>query len=148
MIYLAASLVTLASIVGIVLTIVTLPGTWLAVLVAAGCTLWQPELMSWWVVAAAAGLAAIGEIVELFASAAGAKRTGGARSGAIGAVVGGIVGAIAGSFVVPIIGTIIGAIVGAGVGAALAERGVQKRGWRESAAVGTGAAAGRAVAMV
>jgi uncharacterized protein YqgC (DUF456 family) len=148
MTYLAASMVVVGSLLGIVLTAATLPGTWLAVLVAMLCWWWKPDLFSWWTIAAAAALALVGEAIDLFASAAGAARTGGGRSAAMGSVVGGIAGAILGSMVFPIIGTIIGAVVGAGVGAAVAERGLRERTWRESAAVGAGAAAGKAVATV
>lgn len=148
MTYVAASLVLVASILGIVLTVLTLPGVWLAVIVAAGCALWQPGLLSWWTVGIAAGLALLGEIIDTGASAVGAARTGGGKSGAIGSVVGGIAGAIVGSMIVPIIGTILGAIIGAGLGAVAAERGISEKSWRQSMNVGAGAAAGRAVAMV
>ena len=69
MIYVAGILVVLFGIAGIGLTILTLPGTWLAVIVAALCTWWQPNLMSWWVVAAAGALALLAEVVEFAASA-------------------------------------------------------------------------------
>lgn len=148
MTYLAASLVLLGSVLGVILTAATLPGTWLAIIVAMLCQWWEPRLFSWWTIGVAAALAAVGEAVDIGASAAGAAKTGGGRSAALGSVVGGIAGAIVGSLVFPIIGTIIGAIVGAGLGAGVAERGIRERSWRESAAVGAGAAAGRAVATV
>ncbi len=70
----AATLVILASIAGVILTILTLPGTWLAVLMGVIVAIWRPELISWWTVGAAGALAVIAEIVELAASAAGRKK--------------------------------------------------------------------------
>jgi len=48
---LAAILVIVASFAGAVLTLLTLPGTWLSVLVAVGVAFWRPELISWWTMA-------------------------------------------------------------------------------------------------
>jgi hypothetical protein len=146
--YLAASLVVLGSLLGIVLTAATLPGTWIAVLIAMLCQWWNPGLFSWWTIGAAAAMALIGEAIDLLASAAGAARSGGGRSAALGSVIGGLGGAIIGSIVLPIVGTILGAVVGAGLGAGMAERGIRERSWRDSAAVGAGAAAGKAVATI
>lgn len=145
---LAATLVILASFLGVIFTLLTLPGTWLAVLAGAAVAIWRPELISWWTVGGATLLAIIAEILEIFASAAGAKRGGASRQGALFAVIGSLVGALAGSFVVPIIGTIVGAVLGAGLGAIIAERGLQGRTWRDSAKAGQGAAAGRLAATV
>lgn len=148
MTYLAASIVVLGSLLGIALTIATLPGTWVAIVIAMLCQWWKPELFSWWTIGAAAAMALVGEAVDLLASAVGTTRTGGGRSSALGSVVGGIGGAIVGTMVLAVIGTIIGAVVGAGLGAAMAERGIREKTWRESAAVGAGAAAGKAVATI
>lgn len=126
----------------------TLPGTWLAVLAGAIAALWRPDMISWWSVGAAAGLAIIAEVVELMASAAGAKRGGASRHGAVGAVVGSLLGALAGSpFLFPI-GTIVGGVAGAGVGTLVAERGLKGRTWKESAKAGHGAAVGRLAATI
>src|SRR5882724_8420150 len=94
---LAAVIVILASVVGVGLTLLTLPGTWLAVLIAAAVALCRPELISWWTVGAAAALDVIAEVVELVASAAGAAKGGASRAGAIGAITGSLVGAIVGT---------------------------------------------------
>jgi uncharacterized protein YqgC (DUF456 family) len=140
--------VIVASLLGVILTLLTLPGTWLAVMAGAGVALWRPELISWWTVAGALALAIIAEVFEIAASAAGAKRGGASRQGAIFAVVGSLVGALVGSFIVPIIGTIVGAVLGAGIGAVAAERGIKGRTWRDSAKAGQGAAVGRLAATV
>jgi uncharacterized protein len=142
----AAALVILASFAGVILTILTLPGTWLAVLSGVIVAIWRPELISWWTVGAAGALAVIAEAVELFASAAGAKKGGASRQGAIGAVVGSLIGAIVGSAIALVLGAIIGGVLGAGLGALIAERGLKGRSWQDSAKAGQGAAIGRLIA--
>ncbi len=142
------SIVSFSSLAGVVLTIATLPGTWLIVLVVIGCQVWQPETFSWWTIGTLAGLATLAEILEFLAGAAGAKSTGGGKHGAIGAVIGALVGAIGGSLIFPIVGTIIGAVTGAGIGAAIAEKKYGNRTTQEAWKIGAGAAAGRLVATI
>ncbi|MEQ8769193.1 MAG: DUF456 domain-containing protein [Phycisphaerales bacterium] len=147
----AAVIVIVASILGVGLTLITLPGTWAMLLVALVCKAWQPDLLSWWVLGIAAALALLAEAVEFFASAAGSRKAGGSRSGAVGSILGALGGAIAGTILLaflPIIGTVIGAVAGAGLGASLAERGVAQRTWGESYRSGRGAAIGRAWSIV
>ena len=57
---------------GVVLTFVTLPGTWLIVLWSLGVAIWQPDVVPWWVVVILGVLAAAGEALEFLASAVGA----------------------------------------------------------------------------
>ena len=150
MTYVAASIVVLFCLVGVALTLLTLPGIWVMIAVAIGCQIWRPELFSLWTLGVVVGLGLLAELAELVASAAGSKRAGGSRAGALLSVVGGIVGAIVGTPLIPIpvIGTLIGAVIGAGVGAFIGERGVSGQGWRVSAASAGGAAAGRLVASI
>jgi uncharacterized protein YqgC (DUF456 family) len=143
-------LVVLSAWVGVVLTVVMLPGMWVTVLAAVlANVLMSPTPRSWWVVGAVAVLAVLGELAEMGSSAAGAKKFGASKSGMAGALIGSIAGAVAGTVLipVPILGTLIGAIAGAGVVTGLTERGVAGRTWKESATSATGAAAGRAVAV-
>jgi uncharacterized protein YqgC (DUF456 family) len=137
------------SVLGVLLTIATLPGTWLILLVAIGCQLWQPQTFSWWTIGALAAMAALAEVLEFFSGAAGAKSTGGGKHGAIGGVIGALVGAIGLTFLIPIpiVGTLIGAVAGAGIGAAVAEQKFGKRSKEEAWKIGAGAAAGRLVAI-
>ncbi len=145
---LPAALVILASLAGIILTLITLPGTWVALTVAAAVAWWRPELLSWWTVFAALGVAIVAELVEFLASALGASKGGSTKKGALGALIGSIAGAIVGSpFLFPI-GTIAGAVVGAGAGTIIIERGVLRKTWSESTRAARGAAVGRAVATV
>ncbi len=150
MIYLAATVVTLFAILGVVLTILTLPGIWLMLLVAVLADVWQPALLSTPTLLVAGALALLAEIAEFAASAAGARRARGSRIAAIASVVGALAGAIVGSFAIPIpiVGTIIGGVVGAAVFAGVAELIFARSHWRHSARVAQGAAAGRALAIV
>lgn len=145
---LAAIIVFLCSVAGIVLTVLSLPGTWLAVLAAVLCKLWQPALFSWWIVAAAGALALLAEVVEFGASAVGTAKAGGSKRGGIGSLVGGIAGAIVGAPFFLGLGAIPGAVLGAFVGALVAERAWAKRSWAEASRSGQGAAIGRFVATI
>ncbi len=151
MIYVAGSIVALAALVGVLLTAITLPGIWFMILVALAIdVLWRPDLLSWWTIGIAIGLALLSELVELVASAAGSKRAGGTRAGAWGSIGGSLIGLVLGSIFIPIpiVGSLIGAVVGAGVGAVIAERGFSERTWTESAKSGGGAAAGRLLSAI
>lgn len=148
MLLLAAILVFFFSLAGIALTVLSLPGTWLAVLAAALCKLWQPDLFSWWIIAAAGALAFLAEVVEFAASAVGTAKAGGSKRGGVGSVVGGLAGAIFGAPFFFGLGAIPGAVLGAFVGALLAERAWAKRSWAEASRSGQGAAIGRFVATI
>lgn len=140
---LAGFIVVIGSLLGVVLTVLGLPGIWCALLIAVLCQWWQGDLFSPWTLFAVAGVALVGEILELVASSMGAAKAGGTRRGAVGALVGGIVGAIAGLPFLPPIGPVLGSAAGAGLGALLAERHGGNKTWSESARIGTGAAIGR-----
>lgn len=144
----ATAVVALFAIIGIGLTLVTLPGTWVMIVAALLCQWWRPEMFSWWTLGVAIGLALLAEIIEFAASALGAAKAGGSKRGAIGATVGSLAGALLGSpFFFPI-GTIAGGVMGAGAGALLAERGLKQKTWTESGKVAGGAAVGRLIATI
>lgn len=103
-----------------------LPGNWLIVATAALYAGLMPvdtrAAIGWPVVGAITGLAVLGELVELAASAAGVKKAGGSRRGAILALIGSVIGAIVGMVVglpVPVVGSLLGAVLFAGLGALL-----------------------------
>ncbi len=151
MMLLAALIVTLASLIGVALTMLVMPGIWVMIAVAIACWAWQPHMYSWPTIAVAVVLAIAAEIIELVASAAGARKTGGSRAAAVASVIGSIAGAIAGTIFLaflPIIGTLIGAVAGAGIAAALIERGVAGQSYANSFKTGRGAATGRLVATL
>ncbi|MEM1330780.1 MAG: DUF456 domain-containing protein [Planctomycetota bacterium] len=147
---LAAVLVSLASLVGVLLTLLTLPGTWAMLLVAMLAWAWRPELYHWGWIAGAGVLAAGAEVAEFLASAAGARKAGGSRSASVAAIIGALIGGLLGTVFIPVplVGTITGAVAGAAMGAFAAERAVAGGTWRESYRVGQGAGVGRLWSVV
>ena len=126
---LVISLLVLACLVGVAMTAVRLPGTWLIVASAAGYT-WgegwprtSPTLLGILI-----GIALLGEGIEVLASVVTARRAGASRKAAWGGMFGGILGMIFLSFLVPIpiVGTMIGALVGCFAGATLVEMSVRR----------------------
>lgn len=134
----------LVAALGPVLVIFQLPGTWLILAVAMLTAWWRWDLgtIGAGTLILLALLVALGEVVEFFAGAAGSRRAGGSKRGAVLAVVGGLVGAVLGSLLLPLIGTLAGACVGAGVGAALGDRWAGRE-WGMAMRVGRGAAVGK-----
>ncbi len=129
----------------VVLTAVRLPGTWLIV---AGAAVWgwseEWQRISVAMLAALAGLALVGEAVELSASVFTARHAGASRQAAWGGLVGGILGMFFLSLPMPIVGTLLGAVLGCFLGAAVIELAVRKR-VAHGARVGVFAALGCAV---
>ena len=147
--------VILFSWVGVLLTAFTLPGIWIAIVIAGLGHAWYASrlgtpLFSWWTLAACVALGVIAELAELGASALGASKVGGSRQAAMASVIGAMVGALLGTFVIPIpvVGTIVGAAIGAGAAALLTERHLGEKTWTQAGKVGAGAAAGRLVATL
>jgi uncharacterized protein YqgC (DUF456 family) len=141
-----------AAVLGVALTLLTLSGAWLPILVAVLVEgFWVPGTFSWWTIGVCVVLAGMGELTEFVAGSVGAAKAGSSKRGALGAAVGSLVGAVVGTVVLamlPVIGTLIGAVAGAAAGAILVERGVVGKTWSASATAGAGAAAGRLVAVI
>jgi hypothetical protein len=122
--FLTITAVGLGCLIAVALTAVRLPGTWCLV-AGAGLygwlTDWRAVTLSTLVLLA--GIAVIGEILELFTSAVVARKAGGSRRAAWGGLVGGMLGMFCLSFLlpIPIVGSMAGAIVGCFLGAAVAE---------------------------
>lgn len=117
-------------VLGVLLTAVRLPGTWLLVVTAlayAWWTAWQQFSLT--MVCILGGIALIGEGIELVASVYAARRAGATRQAGWGAIIGGFLGMLFLSFLVPIplIGTMVGALVGCFAGALVAEMAMQKK---------------------
>ncbi len=115
----AAVIVMFASLAGVGLNIVALPGIWFSIGVSMLCWWWQPELFSPWTIGAVVALGVLAELCEFFAGAVGARAAGGRRLAALAAIGGGIAGAIIGTGVVPVLGTLVGGACGAGLAAGL-----------------------------
>lgn len=137
----------------VVLVVIGLPGTWIMLAIATLLDLLlAPSVgdgaafFGWKALGICAGVGVVGEILELFLAAEGARRGGASRRGAIGATIGGIIGAILGTiflWFIPIIGSLIGAVVGAVGGAILGELSRGNVAIRDTAKPATGAAIGR-----
>lgn len=145
-----AILFTLSSFLLVFAVLLTLPGTWLMVLMAMLLNLtMDTNPFSWWTIGIAIVLAGLGELLELLAGGAGAKAKGASKRAIVASVAGGIVGAILGTAILPIIGTIVGSALGAGVGAIVFEFTIaDRRDVKHLRGIGTGAFTGRLLATV
>lgn len=107
--------------VGLFLTAIGLPGTWLLLAVATIAKLSVPEMsMAWWPIWTGFVLAFIAEGIEFLLASSYARKYGGSERAGWGALIGGVAGAFVG-FPVPLIGPLIGAVVGTFIGALVAE---------------------------
>lgn len=118
-------LLLIVNALGVFLVTMSLPGTWLIICATAAVAWWQWEagLFGWPSLSILVGLAFLGEVLELVASALGARNAGGTVWGSVGALLGGVAGGILGTFLIPIVvvGSILGAALGAFGGALLGE---------------------------
>ena len=142
---------------GWVMTLLSLPGTWLIViclalyayLIPAG---WYVDI-GWVVVAVVAAFALLGEIIESLAVAVGAQRAGGSKRSALLALCGSIGGGLAGGLLgVPTlalapVAVVLGAAIGATAGAMLGEY-WKGRSTREGWEVGKAAFWGRLLGTI
>jgi len=121
----------------------TVPGNWLMVITTCLFAWWQWDagIFSWLLLVVIAILALIGELIEFFAGAGGAKKAGASWWGAVAAVAGAIAGALAGTFVIPFFGTLLGACCGAGLFTWAAER-LSGKERKQSVQSGVGAGTG------
>ena len=131
----------------------SLPGNWLLLGLVALFAWLAPEEsgrgIGWITVGILAGLAAVGEVLEFFAGAAGAAKQGAAKRSILYSLIGGMAGSIMGAMAglpVPVIGSLIAALLGgsagAFAGAYLGEKSIE-RPHGESMAVARGAFKGR-----
>jgi uncharacterized protein len=124
MVYAYAVMLTGLNLIFWVGILFNLPGTWLMVQVTALLTWWQPEyvLVSWTILGVAAGLAALGEVLELVLGAAGSRHAGGSKRAAVLAILGSLIGGIIGTALpVQLVGTLIGACLGAFIGSLIGD---------------------------
>jgi uncharacterized protein len=133
-----------AMVISLFLTILQLPGLWLILAFCAGYA-WATggAYIGVWTLVILLALAAVGEVLETLAAAAGAKKAGATKTGMLLAIVGAFVGGVVFTVLtVPVLGTLIGVCVGAFFGGFAGD---VLRGRRQDQAVrsGIGAAIGR-----
>jgi len=116
-IYVWIGLLLLLNAFWLVSVLFTLPGNWLMVIMTVLFAWWKWDegIFSTGILIAVGILALIGEIIEFFAGAGSAKKSGASWKGALAAIGGAIVGALLGSVLFPIVGTLLGACLGAGI---------------------------------
>jgi uncharacterized protein YqgC (DUF456 family) len=137
-------LLFLVLLVGLAITVMTLPGLWI-MLLATGLYAWATHFafIGKWTLLILLAMAVLGEVIELGFQGSGAKRAGAGRRGVWGALIGGVLGGIFLSFIpIPVISTLVGVLLGTFTGAMIGEL----SGGRDvgpSAYVGFGAARGR-----
>ena len=117
--YIWVTLLVLANGIAWVATLFALPGTWGMVVMTALFAWLVPindgQGVSWMTVAVVAGLAGLGEVIEIAAGAVGAAKLGSSKRAMILAVVGTIVGSLCGAMIalpIPLVGPILGALGG------------------------------------
>ncbi|MEX2316882.1 MAG: DUF456 domain-containing protein [Pirellulales bacterium] len=124
--YLLALLLVLACGGAWLTTLVTMPGNWIVVGLAALFAWLLPagedggRGMSWTAVLYLLALAVLGEIVEFGAGAAGAAKQGASRRSVALSIVGAMVGSFAGlafGSPIPVLGSLVGAVLGGAAGA-------------------------------
>ena len=141
----AVILLIAASLVGLVLIPLGLPGLWVIVLAILGYGyLTDFRTLSAFFIGVVVALALLGEVFESWVGFRFAQKYGGSSRAGWGALVGGLIGAVVG-VPVPIVGSVIGGFVGAFLGAALFEY-TRARQSGVAAKAGWGAVLGRAAA--
>ncbi len=133
-----ALLALLCGMVGAVLVVVGLPGTWFACIVALAFAWWTGfEFLGWPALLAMFALAVVGEWLEFWLGAAAAGKVRPSWKVTFGTLLGGLVGAIFGAPWLFGLGALFGSLIGSFLGAAAAAS------W-EGASVGEVVRVGRA----
>lgn len=109
---------------GVLMTTVRLPGTWLIVAAAAGYGWWSDwRDVTVTIVVVLGGAAIVGELLELLMSVFAVRRAGASGRASWGGLIGGFLGMIFLSFLIPIplVGAMFGALLGCFAGSMLGE---------------------------
>ena len=109
---LGLALVVLLCICGLVISCLSISGTWLVVIASILAAIIRPGFPGLWTIAIFVVVAALIEGVEVFAGAWGVKRRGGSSLTGVAAVVGGLAGLFLGSLAAPVVGSLLGMMVG------------------------------------
>lgn len=129
--------------VGLAITIMTLPGLWL-MLGATALYAWATHrrFIGWGTLGVLLAITLVAEVIETTSAGKAAKQAGAGRRGMWGALIGGIIGGIFLTIPLFLIGTLIGVCLGSFLGAMIAELTAGQEVGR-SAMIGVHAAKGR-----
>lgn len=111
--FLIYTLATLFCVVGLLLSALSLSGTWV-ILMTAGLLAWQrhPEFPSWTVLFIFLLLCIAVEVLEALASVWGVRQRGGSKTAGWAALGGGMVGMLLGGMLLPVFGSLLGLLAG------------------------------------
>ncbi len=126
----AVILLALWCVVGVAMTALRLPGTWLIVAGALLYGWWTDWVgVGRWILVLLIVSAGVAELLELLASVFTARKAGASKQAAWGGFLGAILGMFLLSFLVPVpfVGAMVGALVGCFGGAMMAELSVRRR---------------------
>ncbi|MEM9801731.1 MAG: DUF456 domain-containing protein, partial [Planctomycetota bacterium] len=143
-------LVPILGLVGPLIVLIGLPGTWMLLALAGLAEWWTaPSLFSTTTMIGVLVLAALGELWEFLSSSVRARQAGAGRLGSVGALGGGIVGAILGTIWIPV--PLVGTLVGGGLGAFALASLLERSGGRPLASslrIGRAAAVGQLLGLL
>lgn len=107
-------LIILSCVVALVLSCLSLSGTWMVALASIGAMLLRSgDFPGWTTVIIFLLISVAVELLEWFAGAWGVTRRGGSGWAGFAAIIGGIVGLIAGTFIpLPVVGSLVGMLIG------------------------------------
>ncbi|MEM7391654.1 MAG: DUF456 domain-containing protein, partial [Verrucomicrobiota bacterium] len=147
---LGVALIWLLCIVGVLLSCLSISGTWLVVVAGViALFLGGRESFPGWVdVILFAAVSGLVELMESLAGVWGIKKRGGSNWAGFGAFIGGIAGLILGSSILPIIGSLIGMMVGSFVAAYAIEHLRMKKTDEEAARIAMGAVVARLIVVL
>jgi uncharacterized protein len=110
----SVSIVFLCCLIGVIMCLLSLSGTWLVVLAAVIAFVGKGEFPTWQVIFVYVAIAIALEVFEFFAGAWGVHRRGGSRTAGIAAVIGSFAGLCVGTVLipVPVVGSMLGMLLG------------------------------------
>lgn len=141
--------IALLCIAGLLLSCLSVSGTWLVLAGAVIAALLPKEgFPGWWTVAAFAVLAVLVEVIEFMAGYWGVRRQAGSRLAGFVALIGGLAGLLLGALVpLPVVGPLLGMLVVSFVLVFIVER-RRLRASGQAARIATGAVAARVLVVL
>ena len=111
--------------IGLLLSALSLSGTWL-ILFAALITQFSTGVPGLWALIVFALLCVVTEAIEALAGFLGVQKRGGSKRAGLATLLGGLLGAVIGSAILPILGTFVGMLLGSFALAYVAEKMLEK----------------------